>query len=154
MLLLAGAVVVLEQRDTSSASPQGPSNTRGDQREPENSATREPAELSDVRDAAIELEETLAGPSSADADWGDANRLVDELRERWISFKTPMRVNAGERMWTTSDVATFESALDATRAHIRAQSRAEAKDRIEQMRGLIDKYDGAREGRLQTGAGD
>jgi len=155
VVLLAGALALfLDQRGLERGSPQGPSGTRIDQRMPGNSATRDAADLSEVRGAVDELDRTLSKDPLQETDWQEAEREVQEIMQRWVSFKTPMRANAGDQMWTTSDVNQFDRAISSTRTQIQDRDASQARENVDLMRGLIEKYDDTRRGRLQTGEDD
>lgn len=152
VVLLAGAAAFfLDQRGLQSESPQG---TRVGQRTPGNSATRDAADLSEVRGAVDRLDETLSRDPLQETDWQQAEREVQEVLQRWVSFKTPMRANAGDQMWSTPDVNQFDQSIRNARTQIQDRNADQARRSVAQMQDLIDKYDDARGGSVQTAGSD
>lgn len=155
VVLIAGATaLLLDQQGLEQGSPQGPSGTRVDQRTPGNSATRDAADLSEVRGAVDQLHDTLSKDPLQEIDWQAAEQEAQEIMQRWVSFKTPMRANAGDQMWTTSDVNQFDQSVKDVRTQVQDRDANQARESVEDMQRLIEKYDHTRRGRLQTGSDD
>ena|GEM_PF-4799463 len=165
ILLIAGAVAFfVDQRGREQGGPQGPSGTRVEFRtpdgtapqgaSPDGSATRDAADLPELRESVNALAGTLSRERLDGNHWQQAERQAEEILQRWVSFKTPMRAGAGDRMWSTSDVNRFDAAVKEARTQVSDRNLAAAREAVDEMQNLIEKYDSARRGPSQAAARD
>ena len=142
VVLIAGAIAYfVDRRGSESPVPPGPFGTRVGQRAPVNPAGRDTPELSDLRLAVDRLGDTLSKEPLAETDWQEAEREAQDVMQIWVSFKPPMRANAGERMWSPSDVDEFEESVKEARTQVQERDAGKARMNVERMQRLIDKYD-------------
>lgn len=96
---------------------------------------REVADLNDLHDAVNQAAEAVSA-----RDWARAERHAHDLKERWLSFRTPMQAQAGREIWHVRDIQEFQDAADGL-IRATAERRPEAAaERIDTMRQIVGRY--------------
>lgn len=104
-------------------------------------AAREPADIHELRDV---IEKTIIAVD--DNHWDEATHSVHQIRQRWVSYKPGMRAGAGVRMWPTTDVNRFESALGEAEGAVSRQQDDRAMEALRLLDQLAESNDHTREG--------
>ena len=144
ILFLVVAVTLANREEPSSPPNQSLGRNEGptqNQAFDDETATPQPASIFEVRAALVDVHRAVT-----DRDWPEAERQARLLKERWLSFRTPMQASAGRRTWHTDAINEFQRSLDALATEIAARRVKPAQDQIEQMREIIDRYDDEQEG--------
>lgn len=136
-LLLAVAAVSFARRDQPDLTP---NQLRGDE-----AALRAPASLTRIRESLQQTDRAVA-----QGDWTEAEARARQAKERWLSYRTPMRAGGGRRMWSAAVVEEFERALNGMIADVAQRQAAPAREKIARMLEIIDMYDDQTAQRLDT----
>lgn len=102
---------------------------------------RDPADINQLRDAIAQAQASLDRRN-----WDATQRDVERIRQRWLSFKPKMRALAGTRMWSTTDVNDFESALNQALDAVASEDDVNAHDALQRMGKIAAENDTSRSG--------